>query len=238
MGTLAEGIKEIFATAKTTGSNVMLCGNDGTPDGHMTMDNLASVLGELPGGLYNSLIPFNIDTFYNGMVSLNNSNSQNITGVCPQTDMRGSLYSQCSLVYGSRFGTQTFVYFSNNSAPIIVYKRNLWANDWSTWQRCDNFGFNTLSDLANALGAITTEFSYCHRHNAGELTAEFCDYVDNEMQTSYQPRLVMIDTNSFGAAFGIKTNKDYCAFVIVSYEGIYSAIKYGGSWSVQLLSSK
>ena len=45
MGTLAEGIKEIFATAKTTGSNVMLCGNDGTPDGHMTMDNLASVLG-------------------------------------------------------------------------------------------------------------------------------------------------------------------------------------------------
>lgn len=45
MGTLAAGIKEIFATAKTTGSNVMLCGNDGTPDGHMTMANLASVLG-------------------------------------------------------------------------------------------------------------------------------------------------------------------------------------------------
>lgn len=47
MGTLVNGIKEIFATAKTTGSNVMLCGNDGTPDGHMTMDNLASVLGAL-----------------------------------------------------------------------------------------------------------------------------------------------------------------------------------------------
>ena len=46
MGTLAAGIKEIFATAKTTGSNVMLCGNDGTPDGHMTMANLASVLGD------------------------------------------------------------------------------------------------------------------------------------------------------------------------------------------------
>lgn len=45
MGTLVNGIKEIFATAKTTGSNVMLCGNDGTPDGHMTMSNLASVLG-------------------------------------------------------------------------------------------------------------------------------------------------------------------------------------------------
>lgn len=45
MGTLVNGIKEIFATAKTTGSNVMLCGNDGTPDGHMTMANLASALG-------------------------------------------------------------------------------------------------------------------------------------------------------------------------------------------------
>ena len=51
MGTLAAGIKDIFATAKTTGSNVMLCGNDGTPDGHMTMDNLASVLGALRGSL-------------------------------------------------------------------------------------------------------------------------------------------------------------------------------------------
>lgn len=45
MGTLVNGIKEIFATEKTTGYNVMLCGNDGTPDGHMTMDNLASTLG-------------------------------------------------------------------------------------------------------------------------------------------------------------------------------------------------
>lgn len=45
MGTLVNGIKEIFATAKTTGSNVMLCGNDGTPDGHMAMANLASALG-------------------------------------------------------------------------------------------------------------------------------------------------------------------------------------------------
>ena len=45
MGTLVNGIKEIFATAKTTGSNVMLCGNDGTPDGHMAMANLAGVLG-------------------------------------------------------------------------------------------------------------------------------------------------------------------------------------------------
>ena len=87
------------------------------------------------------------------------------------------------------------------------------------------------------LGAITTEFSYCHRHNAGEITAEFCDYVDTEMQISYQPLLVMIDINTCGAAFGIKTNADCCAFVIVSYEGIYSAIKWGWSLTVQRLAS-
>lgn len=50
MGTLVAGIKEIFSPAKTTGTNVMLSGNDGTPDGHITMSNLASVLG----GIMNS----------------------------------------------------------------------------------------------------------------------------------------------------------------------------------------
>lgn len=45
MGTLVNGIKEIFATAKTTGSNVMLCGNDGMPDGHMTMAILGETIG-------------------------------------------------------------------------------------------------------------------------------------------------------------------------------------------------
>ena len=45
MGTLVNGIKEIFATAKTTGSNVMICSNDGTPDGHMTMAKLGETLG-------------------------------------------------------------------------------------------------------------------------------------------------------------------------------------------------
>lgn len=80
MGTLAEGIKEIFATAKTTGSNVMLCGNDGTPDGHMTMANLASVLGGLEaqpweGGSFENLLRHNrqgvyyVDEDYNGIQS-------------------------------------------------------------------------------------------------------------------------------------------------------------------------
>ena len=45
MGTLAAGIKEIFETTKQSGTNVMLCGNDGTPDGHMTMAILGETLG-------------------------------------------------------------------------------------------------------------------------------------------------------------------------------------------------
>lgn len=40
MGTLVNGLKDIFSTPKNTGTNVMLCGNDGTPDGHITFSNL------------------------------------------------------------------------------------------------------------------------------------------------------------------------------------------------------
>lgn len=83
MGTLVNGIKEIFATAKTTGSNVMLCGNDGTPDGHMTMDNLASVLGGKSTELYSGV---DFDTlvdgknyFGYGSVFANSSNTPNTT---------------------------------------------------------------------------------------------------------------------------------------------------------------
>lgn len=63
MGTLTAGIKEIFSSAKTTGSNVMLCGNDGTPDGHITMQNLASVLGVTIDQIYKCTVHFQLRAF-------------------------------------------------------------------------------------------------------------------------------------------------------------------------------
>lgn len=44
MGTLVNGLKDIFSPEKATGTNVMLCGNDGTPDGHTTLNNLKNAM--------------------------------------------------------------------------------------------------------------------------------------------------------------------------------------------------
>lgn len=47
MGTLINGIKEIFASAsQTSPTNIPTCAADGTPNGNITIANLASVLGE------------------------------------------------------------------------------------------------------------------------------------------------------------------------------------------------
>lgn len=152
MGTLAAGIKEIFATAKTTGSNVMLCGNDGTPDGHMTMANLASVLGGL-----NTSISANIDDSYD----LNNltddyakyswGETQPVNSPCKW----GILYN---LKWSPGITLQVIVYQSYASQHI--YYRTKELNAFGGWRE---FSFDVptfynsyanLGDLANALGVI------------------------------------------------------------------------------------
>ena len=48
MGTLTIALKALFSSAKTTGTHVPLVQSDGTPDGCISMNNLASVLGVKP----------------------------------------------------------------------------------------------------------------------------------------------------------------------------------------------
>ena len=45
MGTLQNGMKELFQTAQTTPTSLPTCGDDGTPTGHITAKNLANLLG-------------------------------------------------------------------------------------------------------------------------------------------------------------------------------------------------
>lgn len=136
MGTLAEGIKEIFATAKTTGSNVMLCGNDGTPDGHMTMANLASVLGVFKNGGIIS----NIDTLFDE-----------------------GYYSSWSDSFGFYI---VFVYKSSDGKALQFYistqeTKYRYSTDNSTWQSWNVLSYpielrnyTTLSSLTNAIGGL------------------------------------------------------------------------------------
>lgn len=45
MGTLANGIKDIFSTSQTTATHLPVCASDGTPQGRISVGDLASVLG-------------------------------------------------------------------------------------------------------------------------------------------------------------------------------------------------
>jgi hypothetical protein len=147
MGTLAAGIKEIFATAKTTGSNVMLCGNDGTPDGHMTMANLASVLGGLylTKGLVENVDANDIkeNGFYRIYLNVTHlPEGMNEGFLCVQTSIDGSTLTQ----------------FCISSDGTKMYERTYWYGSWGSWQRV-SFNiptfykdYNSLSELASALG--------------------------------------------------------------------------------------
>ena len=171
MGTLAEGIKEIFATAKTTGSNVMLCGNDGTPDGHMTMDNLASVLGIQTVSLQRGT----------DLDSLRTPNKY----TCSDGSTSGTILNKPSNVL---YGFLLEVKPCPNAPSTVV--QILWAdggrmfsrtydNGWSNWLTYSydipDFykSYSDLASLANALGvglfikrgSITSQ-DYDFRNNA------------------------------------------------------------------------
>lgn len=84
MGTLINGIKEIFASAsQNSPTNIPTCASDGTPNGNITIANLASVLGGKSTELYNGV---DFDTlvdgknyFGYGTVFANSSNTPNTT---------------------------------------------------------------------------------------------------------------------------------------------------------------
>ena len=83
----------------------------------------------MPGNLYSGYDPFNIDSFYNGIVALNKSTSSNITGTCPQTDMRGCVYAQTCIANTTRFGFQKFIDITGAN----IYERYCWSGSWTPW---------------------------------------------------------------------------------------------------------
>lgn len=163
MGTLAAGIKEIFATAKTTGSNVMLCGNDGTPDGHMTMANLASVLGALSplSDIDQNYTP-DFDTLFdtgfhqvalgetlpNGYPSVGGENAYNY----------GILYvihtpAFIQQIYITDQGSGNIPYATNHGIYIRGGYLSLADCTWTKISNAEYLNqYRNLSELANALG--------------------------------------------------------------------------------------
>ena len=193
MGTLAAGIKEIFATAKTTGSNVMLCGNDGTPDGHMTMANLASVLGvvnktynfditvercssleQLVPIVYDYLIenaPINNDKLMFSGVANGQFAKCFVWGYLYES---GGIYGRINAQYEEDAGFETFTVFNG----VIGATQNVSTNIPDFYKSYAN-----LSSLANALGVghITTTSD---ANTAYPSTGMFAFYANTDRQNA------------------------------------------------------
>lgn len=151
MGTLVNGIKEIFATAKTTGSNVMLCGNDGTPDGHMTMDNLASVLGGLT-----------MKGFFPDLSKLDNLTANDY-----------GMYTTSDALFQGTSGIGVIIHYGYENTRLVqlllrpggsIFRQKL-GDSWGDWRRYESDiptfykNYNDLSSLASALGVQIESFT-------------------------------------------------------------------------------
>lgn len=155
MGTLAEGIKEIFATAKTTGSNVMLCGNDGTPDGHMTMSNLASVLGV---SQYSSISDFNNATTKGVFTAWGTPAN------APINDTRLWVVRVERYVQNASYGISQMAYCADDNK--MFYRISNISTTWGDWKEISTDiptfykDYSTLASLASAIIGVTpAEFS-------------------------------------------------------------------------------
>lgn len=138
MGTLAAGIKEIFATAKTTGSNVMLCGNDGTPDGHMTMANLANALGGALLTRHSRLTDFDLNVLKQAVADQNLEKYGLRVG--DQKTVNGHTYVIAGL--NPMKGTSTPYRVNQNHVGLIVipHATHAWNESGNTYTGADSRG--------------------------------------------------------------------------------------------------
>ena len=116
--------------------------------GSVTPANLASVLG----GQYNNMGTLNTTDFATVVASGNYkayfaSESAASTYHCP---IAGTV---CLVVSNQQNLIMQFVYGSGGAATRSgSLSTPTTVGTWGVWTRCDNFGYNSLSDLASALG--------------------------------------------------------------------------------------
>lgn len=231
MGTLAEGIKEIFATAKATGSNVMLCGNDGTPDGHITMYNLASVLGA--NKRFPSMeIDFN-DYTNNGHWAAQRSTSYSNA---PTTSFAGALYVE-NANDDDVNGVSQYAY---NVDLGKLYYRFKWTGSWGNWQEITADlpafykNYSDLSSLANALGALYHMFNYTYEIQAGEQqlientylgAVIFCTSINSGKTYIMQIPYYAVFEEIYGEEFKVKRTSNGSSAVIENMSGNTTTVK-------------
>lgn len=220
MGTLAEGIKEIFATAKNTGSNVMLCGNDGTPDGHITMANLAIVLGVL-GDMNN-------DTLLSLPTHDANDAVYGVQYWCKGTETNIPNNDEGILL--SFKGAWAIQIFANKTS---AYVREYYYSSWGSWQQIAldyplfYKNYSDLASLASALGVIPQVQSYLTNKDVNDYTNTGLYYFYGGTNQNQPTQYFMMFTINFGQLdiiqFGIGLVS--LDFYVRSYTGSWSAWK-------------
>jgi len=210
MGTLVNGIKEIFATAKTTGSNVMLCGNDGTPDGHMTMANLASVLGEQFAGAWTGGSFENMANLTDGrrvyyVDQDSNGHSQyDFPFQYCVVSIDKTHWARTRFVMAFAFDIvtgQTKIYRDGGGGDRIYNWQDV-AIGYPSFYK----DYTDLSSLANALGEYPTNHALIQIADSNKTGLEIAkDYFLNQMQSSVAFLLISpADSNIFVTIY-----KDY-----------------------------
>jgi hypothetical protein len=119
------------------------------------------------GSLYSAENPFDIDSFYMGIVTLNKSSWSSYPvnkGAAPQEDMRGSLFAYRNDNGSGFFGSQVFTSLDN-----VAYIRNFWGNTMGSWQRIDNFGYNSLAELSAGVASEIGVYYAAKKLTAGEV---------------------------------------------------------------------
>ena len=122
------------------------------------------------GSLYSAENPFDIDSFYMGIVTLNKSSWSSYPvneGAAPQEDMRGTLFAYRNDNGSGFFGSQVFTSLDN-----VAYIRNFWGNTMGSWKRIDNFGYNSLAELSAGVAKEVgvKKFMVYETENGGNIT--------------------------------------------------------------------
>lgn len=145
MGTLINGIKEIFASAsQTSPTNIPTCAADGTPNGNITIANLASVLGvQLIKGS-------NPSRDYNEVFTTGYYRASNNNGDTNLPNTTNGFFIEVIDLGSNRILQRATT--TDINIPTALYSRVYSVSQWGNWTKEDAFGYNTLADLASALG--------------------------------------------------------------------------------------
>lgn len=160
MGTLANGIKDIFSTSQTTATHLPVCASDGTPQGRISVGDLASVLG---GKYINTLGTGGVTDLNNATkIGIYNASTgaawNDITNKPNITEIGGSLAAGILFVTAGSsndWRTQILICQQGNSYYRNIYTINsVYNSEWVrvTTNMPDFYkNYNSLASLSSAL---------------------------------------------------------------------------------------